>query len=371
MKMTKVWLSSLLLLITSNCANSTEQQEVEAALQLYIDGTSFSQPDKISDAFYTDANLFLSHKEKPVWIVPVQEYTSWFNKVGRITGRIGNILAIDIQNDIATAKIEILHPQSQSRYIDLLLLKKLNNHWKIISKTATSTAGNNSGQRILFIVSNAHFHGDSQIPAGVSFGEIVNAYDLFTQAGYTVDFVSPEGGAIPLSYVNTSEKLHKQYLYDTDFMYAIGHTHTPADIDPSQYAAVQYIGGSNAMYGVANNEAIQRIAMAVYEQHNGIISSVCHGTAGIVHLRTSDGNYLVKDKRITGYPDSFENPDKAYFKEFPFLIQKTTEAHGGNFYHSPRNNAHVEVDGRIVTGQNFLSSAPVALKIIELIESQG
>ena len=287
--------------------------------------------------------------------------------MGTHNGRIGEILLIDIENNTATAKVEIIAPEKQQRFVDLFLLKKLDNTWKVLSKTATSELANNSGDRVLFIVSNAHFHGDSELPAGVSFSEIVKAYDKFKLAGFTVDFVSPKGGAIPLSYINTSDSIHKQYLYNADFMYAIGNTKTPEQIEPRNYKAVHYVGGNNAMYQVAENVAIQNISMEIYEVHGGIVSSVCHGTAGIVNLKTKDGKYLVDGKRISGYPEAYENQSKAYFKEFPFLIQETIEARGGEFIHSLRNTPHLEVDGRIVTGQNHLSSAIVAEKMIELM----
>jgi putative intracellular protease/amidase len=133
------------------------------------------------------------------------------------------------------------------------------------------------------------------------------------------------------------------------------------------YKAVYYVGGGSAMYNVPKNKQIQTIALKVYEENKGIISSVCHGTAGIVNLKTNDGKYLVAGKKISGYPDSFEKQDGEYFKYFPFLIQKTIEERGGIFKFSKGNISHVETDGRIVTGQNFQSSSDVALKIIELI----
>ena len=151
-------------------------------------------------------------------------------------------------------------------------------------------------------------------------------------------------------------------------MFALKHSMSPEQVKPENYRAVHYVGGSNAMYGVAENEAIQKISMAVYEQHNGIISSVCHGTAGIVNLKLSNGEFLVKGRRITGYPEAFENSEKAYFKEFPFMIDSVIEARGGDFRYGQRNAAHVEVDGRVVTGQNHLSSALVAQRMIAILQ---
>lgn len=367
--MKKVIYFITLLFSTSCLLAQKEELSVKKCIENYIEGSSYNKPDSIEKAFYPEANLFLSHKDKDLWIVPVSEYTKWFKtgNQGQFNGRIGRIISIDLYNNIALAKAEIVIPEKKIEFIDLFLLKKIQGEWKIISKSASSLESNKSGRHILFIVSNAHYYGKSIIATGNSFSEIVNAYHTFKTAGYTVDFVSPEGGSIPLAYINTSDTLQKQYLYDRDFMYALKNTKKPAEIDSKNYKAVHYIGGGAAMYDVPENAAIQTIALKVYEENKGIISSVCHGTAGIVNLKTNDGNYLVAGKKISGYPDSFEKQDGDYFKYFPFLIQKTIEERGGVFKFSARNASHVETDGRIVTGQNFESSSGVALKIIELI----
>ncbi len=349
----------------------SHDKAIRVALNDYLNGSSYNQAAQIKRAFHPKAHLLLAKADVPFWQVPVDEYASWFTKAqaGKFNGRIGEVLAIDYVGDIATAKAEILIPKKGLRYVDLFLLKNIDNKWQIISKTATSETSNHHGKRILFILSNAHFHGNLSKPAGASFSEIVNAFDTFKAAGYTVDFVSPEGGAVPLAYINTSEPLHKKYIYDQDFMYALANTHKPEDIEPAKYRAVHYVGGSSAMYGVADNKQIQQISMEIYEQHKGIISSVCHGTAGIAHLKTKNGQYLVAGKRISGYPDEYENKEAAYFKQFPFWIQKTIEDRGGDFRFSARNKVHVEVDGRVITGQNYLSSAAVAEKIIKQLKA--
>jgi len=366
----KTYFMVLIIIFSSNCfAKNSDQVKLNKALNYYINGTSFNKPDMIKKAFYSEANLYLTRKDQDVWTVPSNEYVDWFSKkeYGSFTGRIGNIISSDINGNIASAKIEIIYPKRKLKYIDLLLLKKVEGEWKIISKTASSEKSNKNGERILFIVSNADKYGDSTLNTGNSYSELVNAYDTFIKGGYSVDFVSPEGGAIPLAYINTSQPLFKQYLYDNDFMSAIGNTMNPSQIKPENYRAVHYIGGGSAMFGVADNKKIQDIAMSIYEDYNGLISSVCHGTAGIVNLKTKDGQYLVAGKTISGYPEAYENTNKAYFKHFPFLIQKTIESRSGIFEYGPRNTAFIKVDGRVVTGQNYLSSAPIAEKMIEIL----
>ena len=113
---------------------------LRAALNDYIEGTSYNKQDQINRAFYEEADLFLANKDNSMWVVPISEYASWFKpeKYGEYSGRIGNILSVDRFQNIATAKVEILFPEKPDlRYIDLFILRKIEGNWKIISKTAS------------------------------------------------------------------------------------------------------------------------------------------------------------------------------------------------------------------------------------------
>lgn len=362
----------IILFFTQTIIGQSQYSLVEETLQKYMEGSSYAKLDLLESAFSENATLYLTNRDGIFKRYTPKEYVGFFKNAqyGTFNGRHAKILDIEVVKDIATAKVEIAGPERKWVYIDLFLLKKIEDGWEIISKTATRT-DNPVQNSVLFILSNAHFYGDTKLNTGNSFSEIVNAYDVFKNAGYTVDFVSPKGGAVPLAYINTSDEMSKKYLYDSAFMNVLKSTKKPSEIDASKYKAVQYIGGGSAMFGVPENKEIQNIAMDVYEKHNGIISSVCHGTAGITNLKTKNGKYLVDGKRVSGYPDDYENKEKPYFKTFPFLIKKTIEERGGSFRFSERGRFTLEVDGRLVTGQNFQSSKPVSLKIIELLEKNN
>jgi putative intracellular protease/amidase len=344
-----------------------ERDAVVRVLNDYIEGSGHSDPLRLQRAFHPDAVLLLSRPDRPYWSVGAQEYIGWFSgdKVGRPTGRIGNLLSIDIEGDTASAKVEILMPAQKARFVDLFLLRKLEGAWKIVAKTATRETSVRTGERVLLIVSSATRHGTSVLPAGTSFGEVVDAWDAFRAEGYTVDIVTPEGGPAPIDVAYAGE--FRSRLYDADLMHALQHTHAPAQIDPAQYRAVYFVGGSNAIYGVPENTDIQRIAMHVYERNGGVISAVCHGTAGLAHLKLRDGRFLVQGKRVSGYPEEFEKQDAAYFREFPFPIRRTIESRGGTFQTGARNQAFVVVDGRVVTGQNHLSSRQVVEAVVHVL----
>lgn len=222
--------------------------------------------------------------------------------------------------------------------------------------------------KILFIVSNKKTYGTSSIKTANHFGEIVYAYDVLVEAGYEIDFVSPKGGTVPFGYLNTSNPIQKKYLEDAKLLSKLKNTLTPTQVNIIAYKAVYYVGGGAAMYGVPENREIQKIAIDVYEKNNGVISAICHGSAGIVNLKTSNGEYIYKGKNVNGYPDKFERMNAAYYQEFPFSIEQKLKENGGNFTYSQKRSAqYYQVDGRLITGQDPSAAKLVAQKIIETL----
>ncbi|MEQ3501015.1 nuclear transport factor 2 family protein [Tenacibaculum sp. SSH1-16] len=194
---------------------ASDKELIEQTLNNYIEGSSFNKMNILKSSFYKDARLYLTGKDGFKQFT-TEEYSKFFP-----SNKKGEVISIDITNDIAMAKVEILIPNRKWRFVDLFLLKKFANNWKIISKTATREASYETGNKILFVVSNTDYYVGTNIPTGNSFDEIVLAYKMFTEAGFNIDIISPKGGAIPLKYVDTSEKNKKKYLYDNDFMYAL------------------------------------------------------------------------------------------------------------------------------------------------------
>ena len=132
-------LTAILILATCILSAQSEEEAIRESLQSYIDGSSYSDPDKIVAPFYEDARMFLYHKDQPIYLLSPAAYAELFKKreKGKFNGRVGKILSVDQENDIATAKVEILLEEPEMRFIDLFLLKKLEGEWKIISKAAT------------------------------------------------------------------------------------------------------------------------------------------------------------------------------------------------------------------------------------------
>lgn len=254
------------------------------------------------------------------------------------------------------------------RKLSLILLLFFASFFSCTQKNDEKTT---SKKKILFVASNAHHYGKSDIESTNHFPEIILAYDVFKNEGFEIDFVSPQGGAIPIGYIRSSDSITKKYLYDAEFMAKLKNTKSPNQIDAKEYIGVYYSGGGSAMFTVPEDKPIQKIVMSIYENNNGIVSAVCHGTAGLVNLKESNGNYLVQNKKVSGFPDKFENLKGKYYQEFPFSIQNKITERGGNFKLSEKGwDGFIVADGRLVTGQDPSGSDLVARKVVEIIKNQ-
>ena len=118
--------------------NSPETSLIEQTLQDYIKGSSYNELELLESAFYNEATLYLTVRDEFKKMSP-KEYCLLFkgSAKGTFNGRYGKIQSIDIVKDIATATVEISIPARKWTFIDLFLLKKTTQGWKIISKTAT------------------------------------------------------------------------------------------------------------------------------------------------------------------------------------------------------------------------------------------
>lgn len=222
-------------------------------------------------------------------------------------------------------------------------------------------------KRILFVTSNQEYYGNTKLNTSNHFEEIVIPYDIFLKAGFAIDFVSPQGGAIPIGYINTSNSIQKKYLYDGFFMDKLAYTLNPGEVVADKYGAIYFSGGGAAMFGVPEDTAIQHIARSIYNQ-NGVISSICHGTAGIAYLKDETGQSLYRKRKITGYPDILENRTMDYYKTFPFSIDTAIERNDGNFVYSDKGkDSFFIVDGRFVTGQDPSAAPMVANEIVAIL----
>ncbi len=116
--------------------NSDDLTLISNTLKDYIEGTSQGQPERLKRAFHPDFNLYSVTEEDSLRVWDGEDYVSNF-KEGKKNNRIGRIIAIDHENNAATAKVEIVVP-GYKIFTDYFLLLKYEGSWKIVHKSYTS-----------------------------------------------------------------------------------------------------------------------------------------------------------------------------------------------------------------------------------------
>ena len=137
------------------------------------------------------------------------------------------------------------------------------------------------------------------------------------------------------------------------------------DANANDFDAIFFAGGHGVMWDFADSAAIQKITREIYER-GGIVSAVCHGPAALVNVKLSNGKYLVDGKNLTAFTDAEEAEVQAT-DIVPFLLETELKNHGANHIAAANWSNHVEVDGRLVTGQNPASAAGVGAEVVKLL----
>lgn len=225
-----------------------------------------------------------------------------------------------------------------------------------------------TSQKVLIVLTSHDTLGETGKETGFYLPEVTHPLDAFTQAGLTVDFVSPKGGKAPMVGIDLEDPLNKAFLDDLEQVARVENTLNPAQIDPAEYGAIFYAGGHGTMWDFADNRELARIAAAIYEA-GGIVGAVCHGPAALVNLKLSDGEYLVANKTLAAFTNE-EEAAVGLTDIVPFLLEAKLIERGANFTKVANFQVCVVECDRLVTGQNPASAAGVGEKMVELIESK-
>ena len=206
--------------------------------------------------------------------------------------------------------------------------------------------------KILIVLTSHDDLGGTGKKTGFWLPELTHPYYEFIEAGYTVDVASIDGGTAPLdgkAFLEEDE-YHQLFLNDAQLMAKVLLTIPLSEVDPSDYRAIMFAGGSGPMWDFPNSKDVSRVSSAIYE-NQGIVSAVCHGNAALVNLRLSNGALLVEGRRIA----AFTNEEEAALgttEIVPFLLQDKLIERGAIHIHGEAWKENVVVDGRLVTGQN-------------------
>ncbi|MEI2577774.1 type 1 glutamine amidotransferase domain-containing protein [Scytonema sp. PRP1] len=219
--------------------------------------------------------------------------------------------------------------------------------------------------KVLVVLTSHDTLGDTGKETGFYLPEVSHPVAVFDKASLSVQYVSPLGGKAPMIGVDLNDPLNKAFLDNPEKVAQVENTLRPEQINPAQYNAIFYAGGHGTMWDFPDNAELARIATAIYEQ-GGVVGAVCHGPAGLVNIKLSNGQYLVADKTVS----SFTNEEEAAVgltEVVPFLLESKLIERGATVDKAPNFQAKVVVSDRLVTGQNPASAMGVAERMVELL----
>ncbi|MDW7547860.1 type 1 glutamine amidotransferase domain-containing protein [Pseudoalteromonas sp. McH1-7] len=221
-------------------------------------------------------------------------------------------------------------------------------------------------KKILMVASNMVDMGDPEKhDARNNLWEFAPPYHIFVSHGFEVDFVSPNGGEV--KFMMDPLGISSYTIKYEGFLEKANNSLKPSEIEPNDYWGVFIGGGYGVMFDVADNKKIHSIISSIYES-GGMVGVGGHGSAGIANVTLSNGEFLVKGKKVAGFPNSTEL-SKPWAKQgtlLPFLIESQLNKNGAIAQNKKtlKNKHAVIADQRVISTMFLPSAALVAKEMI-------
>lgn len=245
---------------------------------------------------------------------------------------------------------------------------------------STAVAQHNAGHngKVLMIASNKSESKQTGWPIGVWYSELTHPYWAFTEAGYTVDIASLEGGELFFDSFSDPEDVSKYAAFD---FISLGFKRDPAKmalakntlklsgVNPADYKAIFVCGGQGPMYTFYKNPEIEKFFVDFYLTGKPT-AAICHGTAILLNAKLPNGKLLVDGKRWTGFASEEEQYADAYVGRQiqPFRIEDLARQLPNSKYEDgPAFSPFAVRDGNLITGQQQNSGALAAEKVLEAL----
>lgn len=225
--------------------------------------------------------------------------------------------------------------------------------------------------KILIVLTSHDQLGDTGKKTGFWLEEFAAPYYVLKDAGAAITLASPKGGQPPLDPKSEvpefQTELTKRFRTDTAAQAELANTKKLADVSADDFDAVFYPGGHGPMWDMPDN-ATSIALIEAFVKSDKPVGAVCHAPVALVNVRGKDGEYLVKGKRVTGFTNE-EEEEVGLSATVPFLLEDRLKERGSIYSKTANWVPYVQVDGRLVTGQNPASSGPAAEELLKLLRS--
>ena len=225
--------------------------------------------------------------------------------------------------------------------------------------------------KVLIVLTSHDQLGNTGKKTGFWLEEFAAPYYVLKDAGVAITLASPKGGQPPLDpksdLPENQTRLTQRFRTDTAAQAELASTKKLADVSADDFDAVFYPGGHGPMWDMSENATSIALIEALVKAGKPV-AAVCHAPVALVTVRGKDGEYLVKGKRVTGFTNEEEEAVNLT-AVVPFLLEDRLKERGGVYSKAANWVPYVQVDGKLVTGQNPASSGPGAEALLRLLRS--
>ncbi len=194
---------------------------------------------------------------------------------------------------------------------------------------AQHNAGNNG--KVLMVASNPSVSKQTGWPIGVWYAELTHPYWVFSEAGYTVDIASLNGGEIKFDGFSDPEDASKYAAFDyislgfkkdDSKMALTKNTLKLSAVNPADYKAIFVCGGQGPMYTMYNNTAIQKF-FADFMQQVSQVQPFAMAPAFFYKPNCPMANFWWKEKNGPALPAAKSNmPTTMWGNKFNLFVLK-------------------------------------------------
>ncbi len=228
--------------------------------------------------------------------------------------------------------------------------------------------------KILMVASSPVISGQTGWPIGFWAAELTHPLHVFQEAGYAVELVSTDGGALQMdsfsdptdaSGYSAHDVISLGYMQQPWFKELLANTRKLTEVQPNAYDAIFLVGGQGPMYTYKGNADLEQLFVRF--EAGSQPRQVCHSTTLLLEAKKHNGELLVAGKTWTGFADAEEDfADNAVgVKIQPYRIEES--AHAAWHKRGRFVSSFAIADGNLITGQQQNSGADAAKLVVELL----
>jgi putative intracellular protease/amidase len=223
---------------------------------------------------------------------------------------------------------------------------------------------------VLFVVTSHDELGNTGKKTGLWIEEFAAPYYKLHDLGKNVVIASPKGGQAPIDpksdLPENKTEATRRYYNDPETQDKLSHTVPLNTVSESDFDAIFYPGGHGPMWDLPDNQDSIKLIEDFYN-HGKPVTLVCHAPVALKNVKTPDGEWLIKGKKVAAFTDT-EEETAQLTQVVPFLLEDMLIERGANYQKGDDWQPFVTREGNLITGQNPASSVLAADTLLDYAE---